>query len=220
MDFQTFLNAMPNVRQMATAELAEITKSSDMSIYIWSRGAKPAALKREVLARAIGLPQEELFPGVPAGKGAEYVAPTRDAIDVARAARSNRLAAGVVNETADKALEQAVKTYEANQELAWAARVVASRAAMLAVTAFAKAVKAGADPKEEMVPAVMLTRKTADGATEIVTLGDGQQLLQGEPRATTKTVVDDICAASRAKVLRRFPQHVLLKDGREVIINE
>jgi len=66
MNFKDYINSLPNdpttERMRKIREIAEKCCVNVNTVYRWTYGFAPDALKRKTIAEMVGIPEEELFP--------------------------------------------------------------------------------------------------------------------------------------------------------------
>lgn len=63
MVFSDYMNSLPNVKVDTIKRIAELTFSSEVSVYKWISGeTQPPRVKKEIIAKHLGMPVEQLFP--------------------------------------------------------------------------------------------------------------------------------------------------------------
>lgn len=65
MTFTEFMKSLPNERQDTVWKLKDECRVTLATVYRWMNGSvQPDALKRKVIAKTLGMPEEQLFPNV------------------------------------------------------------------------------------------------------------------------------------------------------------
>lgn len=63
MIFSDYMKSLPNTRTETIKLVAKECRVSDVTVYRWINGTvTPEPLKRKVIADALGIPENELFP--------------------------------------------------------------------------------------------------------------------------------------------------------------
>ena len=65
MVFKDYMNKLPDVKKREIKKIAELTCSSESTVYRWISGTvDPPAVKKKIIAEYLKISEEDLFPAI------------------------------------------------------------------------------------------------------------------------------------------------------------